>query len=126
MLINAPFAFGNGLVQGRVDPRLPAIIVGRVLNDLGDNIAVAGLATGGVANITVVLDGNEAQRTDLDGNFQFSFVKPGEHQLRIETASLPRGLTADQPVVTLNVQGGQTAQLYFRVGNFGGITGTGS
>ncbi len=121
--INAPFAFGNGLVQGRIDPHLPAIVVGRVLNDLGDNIAVAGLATGGVANITVVLDGKEAQRTDLNGDFQFSFVKPGQHQLRIETASLPRGLTADQPVVTINVQGGQTAQLYFRVGNFGGVTG---
>jgi hypothetical protein len=123
VMINAPFAFGNGLVQGRVDPHLPAIIVGRVLNDLGDNVAVAGLATGGVANITVVLDGGEAQRTDLDGNFQFSFVKPGQHQLRLETASLPRGLTADQPVVTINVEGGQTAQLYFRVGNFGGIAG---
>ncbi len=121
--INAPFAYGNGLVQGRIDPNLPAIITGRVLNDLGDNIAVAGLAAGGVSNITVVLDGKEAQRTDLDGNFQFSFVKPGQHQLRLETASLPRGLTADQPVVTLNVEGGQSAQLYFRVGNFGGVTG---
>ena len=121
--INAPFAFGNGLVQGRIDPRLPSIIAGRVLNDLGDNIAVAGLATGGVSNIVVVLDGKEVQRTDLDGNFQFSFVKPGQHQLRIESASLPRGLTADQPVVTLSVQGGQTGQVFFRVGNFGGIAG---
>jgi hypothetical protein len=121
--INAPFAFGNGVVAGRIDPNLPAIVAGRVLADLGDNSVVAGLAPGGVANIIVVLDGTEAQRTDLDGNFQFSFVKPGQHQLRLESASLPRGLTADQPVVTLNLQGGQTGQVYFRVGDFGGIGG---
>jgi len=123
IVINAPFAFGNGAVQGRIDPRLPAIITGRVLSDLGDNLAVAGLAAGGVGNVVVVLDGGEVQRTDLDGNFQFSFVRPGQHQLRLESASLPRGLTADQPIVTLNLAGGQTGQVYFRVGNFGGVAG---
>lgn len=123
VLVNAPFAFGNGVVQGRVDPRLPAIIAGRVVSDLGDNFALAGLATGGVANAVVVLDGTEVQRTDLDGNFQFSFVHPGQHQLRVETSSLPRGLTVDQPIVTLNVDGGQTGQVYFRVGDFGGVAG---
>jgi len=123
VVINAPFAFGNGAVQGRIDPRLPAIIAGRVLSDLGDNLAVAGLAAGGIGNVVVVLDGGEVQRTDLDGNFQFSFVHPGQHQLRLESASLPRGLTADQPIVTLNVEGGQTGQVYFRVGNFGGVSG---
>ncbi len=121
--INAPFSFGSGLVQGRIDPNLPAIVAGRVLSDLGDNSVVAGLAPGGVSNIVVVLDNTEIQRTDLDGNFQFSFVKPGQHQLRLESASLPRGLTADQPVVTVTLQGGQTGQVYFRVGNYGGVGG---
>jgi len=121
--INAPFSFGNGVVQGRVDPRLPAIIAGRVVSDLGDNPVLSSLASGGVGNIVVVLDNADVQRTDLDGNFQFSFVSPGQHQLRLESASLPRGLTADQPVVTINVQGGQSAQVSFRVGNFGGVSG---
>lgn len=120
---NAPFAFGNGAVQGRIDPRLPAIIQGRVINDLGDNAGLLGFAPGGVANIAVVLDGTTVQRTDLSGNFQFNFVSPGPHQVRVESSSLPHGLTVDQPVIGLTLQGGQTGQVYFRVGNFGAIDG---
>lgn len=120
---NAPFAFGNGAVQGRIDPRLPAIIQGRVINDLGNNPGLLSFAPGGIANVAVVLDSTTVQRTDLEGNFQFNFIAPGEHQVRIETGSIPPGLTVDQPVVSLSLQGGQTGQVYFRVGNFGGIGG---
>ncbi len=123
--VNAPFMFGSGaLVQGRVDPRLPATIGGRVTLDSGSAATyLVGSGTYGVANAMVVLDGRYVQRTDLNGNYQFSFVPPGEHQVRLETSSLPRGLTADSPVVTLTVQGGQSAQIGFLVGDFGGIAG---
>ncbi len=121
--LNAPFAVGNTNVEGRTDPRLPAMIEGRITADLGNNNALAGLLTGGLGNIVVVLDNTQIQRTDLQGNFQFSYVRPGSHQLRVETASLPRGYTVDQPIVTLNLDGGQTAQVYLRVGDFGGIVG---
>ncbi|NNM92245.1 MAG: hypothetical protein HKL92_02800 [Candidatus Eremiobacteraeota bacterium] len=123
--VNAPFVFGSGaLVQGRVDPRLPATIGGRITLDSGSAASyVVGAGTYGVANAMVVLDGRYVQRTDLNGNYQFSFVTPGQHQLRLETSSLPRGLTADAPVVTLTVQGGQSAQINFLVGDFGGIAG---
>lgn len=127
--INSPFAFGNGIVSGRTDPRLPATIVGRVQTDLTTlNPALAGFATsgttnGGVGNVLIVLDDRLVQRTDLTGGFQFSFIQPGQHQLRIETSSVPRGLTVDAPVQTLDLQGGQTAQVLFELGNYGGILG---
>ncbi|MGC8485445.1 MAG: MSCRAMM family protein [Candidatus Baltobacteraceae bacterium] len=123
--VNAPFVFGSGaLVQGRVDPHLPATISGRVTLDSGSAATyLVGSGSYGVANAMVVLDGRYVQRTDLNGNYQFSFVTPGQHQLRLETSSLPRGLTADSPVVTLTVQGGQNAQVGFLVGDFGGVAG---
>lgn len=121
--INAPFSFGNGIVTGRVDPHLPATIVGRVLNDVSSNPTFAGLVSSGLNNVAVVLDDKEVQRTTLSGDFQFSFVSPGQHQIRIENSSLPRGVTVDVPVYTLIVQGGQTAQVSFFVGTFGGIQG---
>ena len=120
--LNAPFSFGNGAVLGRVDPRLPAIITGQVLTDYGP-YSGQGFQNTGVGNVLVLLDRKIAQRTDLEGNFQFSFVQPGEHQITIESSSLPRGLTADQPVITLDVEGGQTGQAIFRVGNYGSIQG---
>ena len=120
--LNAPFSFGNGAVLGRVDPRLPAIITGQVLTDYGP-YSGQGFQNTGVGNVLVLLDRKIAQRTDLEGNFQFSFVQPGEHQITIESSSLPRGLTADQPVITLTVEGGQTGQAVFRVGNYGSIQG---
>lgn len=121
--VNAPFSFGNGLVSGREDPRLPATVVGRVLADVSSNPLFAGYVSNGINNVQVVLDDKYVQRTDLTGSFQFSFVSAGQHQIRVETASLPRGLTVDIPVYTLNVLGGQTAQISFLVGNFGGIQG---
>jgi len=121
--INAPFSYGNSIVTGRTDARLPATIVGKVLTDAGTNASFAGLASSGVSNILIVLDNQTIQRTDVTGGFQFSFVTPGQHQLRIENSSLPRGVTADQPIATISVLGGQTAQVIFQVGNFGGISG---
>ncbi|HTU69901.1 MAG TPA: hypothetical protein VMF11_06230 [Candidatus Baltobacteraceae bacterium] len=121
--INAPFSYGNGVVTGRADPRLPATIVGRVLTDTSANPTFAGIASGGVANVEVILDDKSVQRTDVSGNFQFSFVTPGQHQLSIENSSLPRGVTVNIPVNTIQVAGGQTAQVTFLVGTYGGITG---
>jgi hypothetical protein len=126
--INAPFAYGSGLTTGRTDPRLPATITGRVqYATLGTGLAAsfttAGATNGGISNVQVILDDKYLQRTDLTGDFAFAFVSPGQHQLRIESASIPRGLTVDQPVATLTLQGGQTTQVTFQVGNFGGILG---
>ncbi len=123
MQINAPFAFGSGSVQGRADARLPATIAGRVLADTGVNNSLGFLTSGGMGDVVVVLDNRDVQRTDLKGAFRFSFVAPGPHTIRIENASLPRGYTVDQPVATLSVDGGQTGQVVFRVGNFGAIAG---
>lgn len=122
--VNAPFAFGNGLVQGRIDPRLPATIGGIVTADLNGFSTLVGGLSGGVGNVAVVLDGTTVQRTDLTGHFQFNFVSPGEHTLRVETASLPRGVTVDQPVLAVTVYGGQTGQVAFHLGAFGVVEGT--
>jgi hypothetical protein len=126
--INAPFSFGNNLTTGRTDPRLPATITGRVQNAASGTGPLAGFAAtgpsgGGISNVVVILDNKYLQRTDLTGDFEFSFVTAGQHQLRIESSSIPRGLTVDQPVATITLQGGQTTNILFQVGNFGGITG---
>lgn len=132
LTIDAPFTFGNGVTTGRADARLPATISGhvQVLQSTTTNSAFSGFnlssasgATGGIANAVVVMDDRLVQRTDLTGGFQFPFVPPGQHQLRVEASSLPRGVTVTTPIVTVTVQGGQTAVVSFQVGNFGGILG---
>ena len=126
--INAPFSYGTSQVTGRADPRLPSTIVGRILTDTSSTGSSTGSSftssgNSGISNVVIVLDDKIVQRTDVTGGFQFSFVTPGQHQLRVESSSLPRGVTVDQPVVTIQVQGGQTAQVLFQVGDYGGITG---
>lgn len=126
--LNAPFVIGNSITSGRIDPRLPATIVGRVQAEPNQsaNQLIAGFTTlngGGLGNVLVTLDNKYVQRTDLTGSFQFSFIPPGQHQLRIETSSLPRGLTVSTPIATITLEGGQTGQVLFQVGNFGAIAG---
>ncbi len=128
--LTAPFSYGNANVTGRIDPRLPASISGRVLF-AGTNATGSGAAgnfatfagTGGVGNVLVTLDGKYVERTDVSGGFQFSFVPAGQHQITIDTSSMPRGFTASVPVQTLVVQGGQAATVSFTIGTFGGILG---
>lgn len=119
----APFSIGNGLVQGRANPRLPATISGMVINDVGDQGPFAAAVSNGVGNVMVVLDGAQVQRTDLSGRFQFNFVTPGHHTVQLQLASLPRGVTPDQPVASVDVQGGQQGQVVFRIGTYGAIQG---
>lgn len=122
--ITAPFAIGSGLVTGRVDPRLPATISGTVLQDqVAAGSSLQSVLPQGVGNVAVVLDSTQVQRTDLSGRFQFSFVAPGTHTLRLETASLPRGVTPDQPYATITVNGGQSGEVNFRIGTYGAIAG---
>lgn len=122
--IAAPFALGNGAVQGRIDPNLPATISGTVVNEnVASQFTFGAAVANGVANVAVVLDNETVARTDLSGHFQFSFVKPGLHQMRVESSSLPRGVLVDQPFVSLTVFGGQQANITFGVGMFGVIEG---
>ncbi|HTU81598.1 MAG TPA: carboxypeptidase-like regulatory domain-containing protein, partial [Candidatus Acidoferrales bacterium] len=128
--LSSPFSLGNTLTTGRPDPRLPAMIAGRVQvasatsTTTPSYVGFSGASgSGGISNVEVVLDNQYIQRTDLTGGFQFSFVSPGQHQLRVETSSLPRGTTAATPVQIISIEGGQEAQVVFQVGNFGGILG---
>jgi hypothetical protein len=65
--VNAPFAIGSGMVQGRANPNLPATISGSVINDTGDRGAFASAVSNGMGNVMVVLDNTQVQRTDLSG-----------------------------------------------------------
>ena len=127
--LNAPFSYGNGIVTGRIDPRLPATIVGRVLlttptsgSGAALNIGTLG-GSGGIGNVIVTLDGKTVERTDLTGGFQFSFVTPGVHTVTINTGTIPPGFTASSPVQTVELKGGQQTQLAFNVSTLGGILG---
>lgn len=129
--LSAPFTYGNTSVSGRIDPRLPASISGKVSiagsNATGSggssNFATFGNSGGGVGNVLVTLDNKFVQRTDVSGSFQFSFVPPGQHEITIDNSSIPRGFTASNPVQTIIVQGGQAATASFYIGTFGGILG---
>lgn len=121
--MTAPFAIGSGLVQGRANPNLPATIAGSVINDVGDQGPFASTVSNGVGNVMVVLDNSQVQRTDLSGRFQFNFVQPGHHTVQIQLSSLPRGVTPDQPIASIDVQGGQQGQIFFRIGSYGGVQG---
>jgi hypothetical protein len=129
--LSAPFSYGNTTVSGRIDPRLPATISGKVLlagsnatgSGASSNFATFGNSGGGVGNVLVTLDNRYVQRTDVSGSFQFSFIPPGQHQITIDNASIPRGFTASNPVQTITVQGGQAATASFYIGTFGGILG---
>jgi hypothetical protein len=127
--LSAPFQLGSAITTGRVDPRLPANIAGHVqftpeTNASGASFSmVSTLTGGGVANVEVLLDDKYVVRTDLTGGFEFSFIPPGQHQLRLENASLPHGTTVSIPVATIVVEGGQTATVNFQVGTFGGVLG---
>lgn len=123
LTLSAPFAFGSGIVSGRSNPRLPATISGAVVKDSASTFSSEAALSSGLGNVVVLLDNRETQRTDLSGNFSFQFVKPGQHEVRIENSSLPRGVTVDQSFATVNLEGGQDAQLYFRVGAFGAVQG---
>ncbi len=128
--IQAPFSFGNGLVQGRPNPRLPATISGTVTTATTQQqstspsfASAVGSVSNGLSNVVVVLDGTQVQRTDLAGHYQFNFVSPGEHQVRVESSSLPRGVSVDQPYASVTVQGGQAGEVDFQVGTFAAIIG---
>ncbi len=121
--VTAPFAIGSGVVQGHANPKLPATVSGTVTNSLSAQSSYAQAIAGGVSNVAVVLDGVQVQRTDLAGHYQFNFVQPGRHTVEIDLASLPRGVTPDEPVATINVLGGQEGVLNFEIGTSGAIIG---
>jgi hypothetical protein len=129
--LTAPFTYGNTSITGRVDPRLPATISGKVTiagsnatgSGANSNFATFGNSGGGVGNVLVTLDNKYVQRTDVSGDFQFSFISPGQHQVTIDNSSIPPGFTASNPVQTITVQGGQAATVSFAIGTFGGILG---
>ncbi len=87
--LSAPFTYGNTSMSGRIDPRLPATISGKVLiagsnatgSGANSNFATFGNSGGGVGNVLVTLDNRYVQRTDVTGSFEFSFVPPGQHQV---------------------------------------------
>jgi hypothetical protein len=120
--LGAPVAFGNGIVNGRINPKLPASIDGFVAQDGVSQIGSFGLTTG-VSNILIVLDGTRSVRTDSRGQFSFQFITPGKHDVVIDPGSLPRGLTADQPSTSVTLQGGQNVHLALGVGTFGTVEG---
>ena len=123
--LGAPFAIGNGIVSGRANPRLPGTISGVVQSDVTaglGSVPIGGAV--GASNITVVLDDQRIVRTDVQGRFAFNFIPAGTHQITIDPASLPRGTQAAAPITTVQLQGGQLAQLVLGIGAFGSILGT--
>ena len=120
--LGAPFAFGSGVVTGRADPNLPGSIVGIVSSDANDSLS--SFVPSGIPNIIVLLDGITPQRTDLRGRFEFRFLRPGAHEITIDPASVPRGFTVSQPLASVTLAGGQTAQVNLAIGPYGAVAGT--
>ncbi|TAM88449.1 hypothetical protein EPN42_09350 [bacterium] len=119
-----PLSFGGPRYAGRANPSLPATITGHVYvvsNAQSSNAATFGQR--GVGNVLVLLDGGTPVRTDIDGNYEFRFVKQGYHSVSIVQGTVGNGLVADRGQVSLEVAGGQTATVDFGVGAFAGISG---
>lgn len=121
-----PFGFGQPRAgYGRANPNLPAVIRGLVSYSASSNpFAYNSPSVRGYNNALIVLDGRVSQRTDSNGEFEFRFVSPGSHTIRIDPATIAPGLITDREYQTIVVQGGQTGSVQFNVGNFAGIAGT--
>jgi hypothetical protein len=118
-----PIAFGQGVTTGRANPNLPATVQGHVYL-IGTSTSLgAGVQQRGFGNVLVVLDNTLTERTDSTGEFEFRFVKPGQHVVALEPATLSSGLVADHAVQSFTVQGGQTQTVDFGVGDFAAIAG---
>ena len=125
--LGAPFSIGNGAVSGRANPHLPGTISGVVQQDYSAGFIGGASAPGsaiGASNIAVVLDGQRVVRTDVQGRFTFNFLPAGSHTISIDPTSLPRGTQPANPVTTINLQGGQTAQIVLGIGAYGSILGS--
>ncbi len=120
-----PIAFGGAAQYGgRINPNLPAVLQGRVVyQDIAFNAVGGPLSTRGVANVLVVVDGGQAQRTDANGGYEFRFIKPGTHVLSLQEGTVPLGLVAEHDTHEVVVQGGQVVTTDFLVGNYGGVRG---
>src|SRR5579872_2286153 len=116
-----PLAFGGTRVSGRANPNLPATIMGHVY--VVSSNAGAAYGQRGVGNVLLLLDGTTPVRTDIDGGYEFRFVKQGYHTISIVQGTVSSGLVADRGQVSLDVAGGQTATVDFAVGAFAGVTG---
>lgn len=117
-----PFNLGAAQTLGRINPNLPATIRGRVYA-IASQQAYGAQAQSGYGNVLIVLDGTQTERTDSSGEYEFHFVKPGLHSVAIEVASLQAGLVADRQLQSFRIQGGQTQEINFGVGNFAGVAG---
>lgn len=119
-----PFGFGEPAGIGRVNPNMPAVIRGLVtFSNASSPFAYNAPTLKGLNNALVILDGRITQRTDSSGEFEFRFVPPGTHTIRIDSATIMPGLIVDREYQTVKVLGGQTSTVQFSVGNFAGITG---
>jgi hypothetical protein len=118
-----PIAFGQGVTTGRANPNLPATVQGHVYL-IGTSTSLgAGVQQRGYGNVLIVLDNAQTERTDSTGAYEFRFVKPGQHTIAIEPATLSSGLVADHAVQNFTLQGGQTQTEDFGVGAFAAIAG---
>ncbi|MDE2573521.1 MAG: hypothetical protein KGM44_13485 [bacterium] len=119
-----PLSFGGARYSGRANPNLPATVTGHVYlvtSNLGNGSASFGQR--GVGNVLVLLDGATPVRTDIDGGYEFRFVKQGFHTISIVQATIANGLIADRGQAGVEVAGGQTVTVDFGVGQFAGIDG---
>jgi hypothetical protein len=120
-----PFGFGQPAQStGRANPNLPAVIRGVVTYSTSATpFAYNAPTLHGYNNALIVLDGRITQRTDASGEFEFRFVPPGAHTIRIDPATIQPGLISDREYQNVSVQGGQTTSIQFSVGNFAGVAG---
>jgi hypothetical protein len=121
-----PFGFGQPAQSaGRANSNLPAVIRGVVTYSASATpFAYNAPSLHGYNNALIILDGRITQRTDASGAFEFRFVSPGAHTIRIDPATVQAGLISDREYQTVTVLGGQTTSIQFNVGNFAGVGGT--
>ncbi|TAM75270.1 hypothetical protein EPN44_09445 [bacterium] len=116
-----PLSLGTTRYSGRANPNLPATIAGHVYVVSANSAASFGQR--GLGNVLILLDGTTPVRTDIDGGYQFRFVRQGFHTVSIVQGTIANGLVAERGQASVEVGGGQTATMDFGVGAFAGIAG---
>ncbi len=97
-------------------------IGGRVFMDLNRN-GLFDTLDRVVPDIEVLLDGREAARTDRDGNYRFTFVPTGPHQIAVNFGCLPAEIGAGKRAEKLDIKFLSKARVNFPLGELGYVEG---
>ncbi len=114
------FSLSNNLL---LDQMGLGFVAGKVFMDLNNN-GRYDIDDRIVSDVEVILDGRSVQRTDKNGNYQFSFVKAGRHAIRLKLVSVPAEMGTEKQQFTFDTRFLSQVRADFPLGELGSIEGS--